>query len=318
MSPKLTRAIPSVSLSAFQTRLLAWYHHYQRPLPWRATQDPYAILVSEVMLQQTQVDRVAPKYLEFLARFPTLQALAQATPAEVIRAWRPLGYNLRAVRLHQMAVEVVQRQQGVLPQDPKALRQLKGIGPYTAAAVACFAFGHDLSVIDTNVRRVLGRLFHGIAQVKERDLAATATEVLPAGQSAAWNQALMDLGATLCTSQRPRCPLCPVREDCKAAPLFLQGEKRVAEAPEPYRATPLPFKGSRRYYRGRIVDYLRALNPGATVDLLVLGNALRPDFQAQDLPWLAQILERLAQEGLVRLHRSASQDGLPQAVGLPE
>ncbi|MSQ40483.1 MAG: A/G-specific adenine glycosylase [Dehalococcoidia bacterium] len=270
------------------------------------------------MLQQTQVERVAPKYLEFLARFPTLEALARATPAEVIRAWRPLGYNLRAVRLHLLAVEVVQRRQGVLPQDPTALRLLKGIGPYTAAAVACFAFGQDLPVIDTNVRRVLGRLFHGVAQVKERDLQATAREVLPTDQSAAWNQALMDLGATLCTSQRPHCPLCPVSGDCKAAPLFLQGEGRVAEAPEQYRAAPPPFKGSRRYYRGRIVDHLRTLDPGATVDLLALGQALLPDFQAQDLPWLDELLERLAQEGLVRLHRSSPQDGLPQAVGLPE
>ncbi len=307
-----------MSLSPFQTRLLAWYQRYQRPLPWRTTQDPYAILVSEVMLQQTQVDRVAPKYLEFLARFPTLEALARASPAEVIRAWRPLGYNLRAVRLHQVAVEVVQHHQGVLPRDPKALRLLKGIGPYTAAAVACFAFGQDLPVMDTNVRRVLGRLVHGVAPVTERDLQATAREVLPTGQSAAWNQALMDLGATLCISQRPRCPLCPVNGDCKAAPLFLRGEKRVAEAPEPYRATPLPFKGSRRYYRGRIVDYLRTLSPGATVDLLALGKALLPDFQAQNLPWLDELLERLAQEGLVRLHGSSPQNGLPQAVGLPE
>jgi A/G-specific adenine glycosylase len=287
-------------------------------LPWRSTQDPYAILVSEVMLQQTQVERVAPKYVEFLARFPTLQALAQATPAEVIRAWRPLGYNLRAVHLHQFAAEVVNNHGGMVPRDPKALRQVKGIGPYTAAAVACFAFGQDLPVLDTNVRRVLGRLFYGVAQARERELQATAAEALPAGQGPAWNQALMDLVATVCTSRHPHCPLCPLTEDCKAAPLFQQGEKRVAEAPGPYRATPPPFKGSRRYYRGRIVDELRSLESGGTVDLPTLGKALRPDFQAQDLPWLAQLLEKLAQEGLVRLHKPSPQNGLPQAVGLPE
>ena len=298
-------------------RLLAWYQSHARTLPWRNTRDPYAILVSEVMLQQTQVERVAPKYLEFLSQFPTVQDLAQATPAQVIRAWAPLGYNLRAVRLHQVAIQIVKECDGVLPQEPETLRQLKGIGDYTAAAVVCFAFGADIPVLDTNVRRVLRRVFYGVQSAKERELQAVASQVLPSGEAPAWNQALMDLGATICTSQRPRCLLCPLREYCKAAPLLQQGERLVAERRERYQATQPPFKGSRRFYRGRIVDYLRSLEEGASVDVETLGKVLRPDFRGEDLPWLMGLLEGLAQDGLARLSHSEDENNAPLTVSLP-
>ncbi len=269
------------------------------------------------MLQQTQVERVIPKYHEFLARFPSLQALAKATPAEVIRAWRPLGYNLRAVRLRELAMEVVEHHGGTLPQEPQALQRLKGIGPYTAAAVACFAFGQELPVIDTNVRRVLRRWFSGVDPVAEKALGIWAQEVLPPGQASAWNQALMDLGATVCTSHQPRCSHCPLQEECRAAPLLQHAGQRLAEARAVYRASS-PFPGSRRYYRGRIVDYLRTLEPGTTADLPTLAQALGRDSQPPDLLWLAQLLEALAQEGLVRLHHHQGPQGEALAASLPE
>ncbi len=185
-------------LQAVQARLVGWYRQHSRPLPWRQTADPFAILVSELMLQQTQVSRVLPKYLEFLERFPTFDALALAGLAEVIRAWAPLGYNLRAVRLHEIARQVVERG-GELPRDPLALQQLRGLGRYTAAAVACFAFGQPVAVLDTNVRRVLARVFLAEPeprQVPQARLWKLAEAVLPVEHSYDWNQALMDLGAT--------------------------------------------------------------------------------------------------------------------------
>src|SRR5438046_505637 len=150
---------PSLAPAARQ-RLLDWYAASARPLPWRSTRDPYAVLVSELMLQQTQVARVLPKYRDFLARFPTVMALAEAPRADVIRAWAPLGYNLRAVRLHEVARQAAGRG-GDLPRGVEELGKLRGLGRYTAAAVACFAFGAQVPVLDTNVRRVLGRVFLG-------------------------------------------------------------------------------------------------------------------------------------------------------------
>ena len=318
MSPQ-SPASSSASLPTLHNHLLAWYHRHGRSLPWRSTRDPYAILVSEVMLQQTQVDRVVPKYHEFLSLFPTLQALAQASAAQVIRAWAPLGYNRRAVRLHQLAQQVTEQTEqyeGALPQEPAALRRLKGIGAYTAAAVACFAFGREVPVVDTNVRRVLSRLFHGVQPVAEAGLRATASHALPPGQASAWNQALMDLGAMVCTSQRPHCRLCPLREHCMAAPALQGSQTHVAEARQAYRTTQPPFQGSHRYYRGRVVDFLRHLEDGAIADLPTLGRALKPSFQEEDVPWLVELLEGLAQDGLVHLHHTEDRSA-PAAVSLP-
>jgi endonuclease III len=151
--------LPAQKVGAVQAAVLAWYRSGHRDLPWRRTRDPYAVLVSEIMLQQTQVDRVIPKYQAFLAQYPTLQALAAAPRAEVIRNWAPLGYNLRAVRLHDIAQQAVAQFGGELPKTMDGLRSLRGIGRYTAAAVACFAHGQAEALLDTNVRRALGRIF---------------------------------------------------------------------------------------------------------------------------------------------------------------
>jgi A/G-specific adenine glycosylase len=240
-----------------QRLLLAWYASHGRDLPWRHTRDPYAVLVSEVMLQQTQVDRVLPKYHEFLARFPTLAALGAAPIADVIRAWSPLGYNVRAVRLHAIARQAVADFDGALPGTLAGLLALKGIGRYTAGAIACFAFGLPVATVDTNIRRTLWRVFRGIepapwpaGQAATRAALELAEWALPADHAYAWQQALMDLGATLCTSRRPVCERCPLAGDCAAlaevgrTTLFASGDAltrlrdvRAAEAIAPAAST---------------------------------------------------------------------------------
>lgn len=292
-----------------QEHLLAWYLENRRDLPWRLTRDPYSILVSEVMLQQTQVDRVLPKYLEFLERFATAGALAAAGVGEVIRAWAPLGYNQRAVRLHRMAQQVVKEHEGSLPRDPAELRRLGGVGEYTAAAVRCFAFEEQIAVIDTNVRRVLGRHSFGSASPEAKSLALHASDVLPEGRAWEWNQALMDLGATVCTSRAPRCLVCPIRGTCCAHGAAVEQVATPAAAEEraPYRSA--PFKGSNRYYRGRILACLRALPPGAQLSIAALQERLGMEAEGGKLEGLLAGLER---DGL--LVRSVD---APEAVALP-
>ena len=200
----------------FQRALLAWFAAHGRDLPWRHTNDPYHILVSEMMLQQTQVDRVKPKYAEWLERYPTLEALAAADVEEVKAAWKGLGYNIRPVRLHGIACETVADYGGQLPADAGQLQQFKGIGRYTANAIASFAFRHDAPVLDTNVRRVLLRVFGARTSCPpgDRELWAIAERVLPKGQAWEFNSALMDFGATVCTARAPRCGDCPMTGFC--------------------------------------------------------------------------------------------------------
>jgi A/G-specific adenine glycosylase len=206
----------------FRRRLLAWYRRHGRDLPWRRTRDPYRILVSEVMLQQTQVDRVLPKYHEWLDRYPSFERLAAAPADEVVEAWYPLGYNIRPRRLHAIAREAVSTYAGTLPDDEATLRSFKGIGPYTAGAVRSFAFGHRAAILDTNVARVLFRVFVGRGDAKahamRRRLWAISRTVLPHRHVFDFNQALMDLGATVCSARKPGCPRCPLRGRCRTYP----------------------------------------------------------------------------------------------------
>ena len=210
---------------AFQRRLLRWYATHGRDLPWRRTRDPYRVLVSEIMLQQTQVDRVIPKYHEFLERYPTLQSLAAARTADVKRTWRPLGYNIRPVHLRGIARETIARYNGRLPDDSKTLQTLRGIGRYTAGAILSFAYGKDVAVLDTNVRRVLGRVFLGprrLARARgQRVFWDLAQALVVRGRAYDFNQALMDFGATWCTPRRPRCSACTMKTFCKSARMFL-------------------------------------------------------------------------------------------------
>jgi A/G-specific adenine glycosylase len=205
---------------AFRRRLLGWYALHRRALPWRGTRDPYQVLVSEFMLQQTQVTRVMGHYPRFLRRYPTLEDLAAAPPDAVRDSWSGLGYYARARDLHAAARRVVREHDGVFPADPVALRRLPGIGRYTAGAVASIAFGADAAAVDTNIARVLARVFRvrgarGSA-ARARRLWRLAERVLPRGRAGDWNQALMDLGATICVARRPRCVACPVASVCRS------------------------------------------------------------------------------------------------------
>jgi A/G-specific adenine glycosylase len=205
--------------AAFRRRLLRWYTRHQRTLPWRGIGDPYKVLVSEIMLQQTQVSRVTEFYDRFLQRYPTLEDLA-AAPADHVRdSWEGLGYYARARNLHATARQVVRHHDGAFPSDPEALRALPGIGRYTAGAVASFAFGKNVAAVDTNAERVLGRVF-GVRGPKKsagraKRLWAIAESLVVSGRSSDLNQALMDLGATICTARSPRCAGCPVGPVCR-------------------------------------------------------------------------------------------------------
>lgn len=204
----------------FRRRLLGWYQRHGRKLPWRKTRDPYRILVSEVMLQQTQVDRVLPKYKEWLKRFPTFNALAASRLSEARRAWYPLGYNIRPKRLHAIAREVVANYGGRLPADEERLQAFKGLGPYTVGAVRSFAFGECAAIVDTNVSRVLLRVFAGHTRPRnhamKRHVWELSRTLLPRQRAYDFNQALMDFGALVCTARNPVCVTCPMKKDCVA------------------------------------------------------------------------------------------------------
>ncbi|SRR5579883_63424 len=346
-----TATLDRTRLALAQRLLLEWYDRQGRRLPWRETTDPYAILVSEMMLQQTQVDRVLPKYRAFLERFPTLQALAEAPTAEVIRAWAPLGYNMRAVRLQGIARQVVAEYSGRIPDTVEELCKLKGVGRYTAGAIACFAYHRQVPTVDTNIRRVLARILVGIEKAAEpvRDTLAweLAEAALPTGEAYRWNQALMDLGATICTAAAPACETCPMQQICcayqelgqytlfpsgKGMQALLQQQKAAAgrkrlpkagkrsadetasdEALGKVAETPAayktqPFTSTNRYFRGRVVDALRLLGPDERLSLMDLGPQVKADFSAADLDWLYQLVRGLARDGLLALHGQPKAD----------
>lgn len=288
----------------FRQRLQRWYRAYGRhDLPWRLTRDPYAVLVSEVMLQQTQVERVVPYYERWLGRWPNIRALAAASPADAIRAWGGLGYNRRALYLHQAATAVVERYGGEVPTNPALLAELPGVGTYTAAAVACFAGDRCEVVLDTNVARVVARSVLGAAghrEVERRTVYEAAERLLPARNARGYNLALMDLGALTCRARRPACEACPLRTGCAW---------RAAGYPEPPsrdgRAV-TPFAATSRFARGRIVEVLRK------------GEALSEAAIAAHLPEChrgacRRYLDALEREGMVE--RRGGRWQLPGSAG---
>lgn len=204
----------------FRQRLLSWYRRHGRDLPWRKTSDPYHILVSEIMLQQTQVDRVLPKYAEWLDRYPSFEALAAAPEGDVTRTWYPLGYNIRPKRLQSIAREAVERYGGQLPADEETLLSFKGIGAYTAGAIRSFAFRERAAILDTNVARVLFRVFVGKGDLKshamKRHLWTVSETMVPRRHVFDFNQALMDFGAMVCVARKPKCLVCPMAGSCRA------------------------------------------------------------------------------------------------------
>ncbi|PID56144.1 adenine glycosylase [candidate division KSB3 bacterium] len=204
--------------------MLEWYETYGRQLPWRETENPYHILISEVMLQQTQVDRVIPKYHEFLEKYPNINALAEARTEQLKEDWKPLGYNIRPVRLQTIAREVQAKYGGEIPNTPDELQKLKGIGQYTAGAIACFGHGKSVPLVDTNVDRLLQRVFYGKNSSENsadaKKIWTLAEELLPQKRSYDYNQGLMDFGAMLCTARKPLCLLCPMTIWCLAYPKY--------------------------------------------------------------------------------------------------
>ena len=278
--------------------LLRWYRKHGRELPWRNEKDPYRILVSEVMLQQTQVARVQAKYPEFLKKYPTFKKLASARTSDVVRAWRGMGYNNRAIRLHALSQKVVREHGAKLPHRIEDLGKLPGIGRYTAHAIACFAFGKKVPVVDTNVFRVMARLY----PVNKRRILPSPDLVwelagfhLPRANVHDWNQALMDLGSTICTAARPRCESCPLKRYCPsahAAPRKLLRRSRI----EPGR-NGIP----NRIYRGKAIEVLRDLKAGASMNSASLARKIVTYFTPQDRPWFRSLLQSLERDGMVRM-----------------
>jgi A/G-specific adenine glycosylase len=292
--------------------LLEWFTSNRRDLPWRHTRDPYEVLVSEVMLQQTQVDRVIPYYHRFLERFPTVQDLAGAPTADVIRAWAGLGYNRRAVNLQRTARHVVGELGGVFPNDVDALKKMPGVGPYTAGAIAAFAFERDVGFVDTNMRRVIHRIFYGVdvpaRTAGDAEILALAAQLVPPGEGWIWNQALIEFGALQCTQRRPACIVCPLQSVCCAFPAI---QSAIAALPVGVRLKKeTSFSGSNRFYRGRVLAALRdaAVSDGTqnSVELDELGRLVRDDFMPEHLPWLYEVVAGLQQDGLAKVAEDSS------------
>lgn len=221
----------SKKLAQIREALLCWYSRHQRDLPWRRTKDPYRIWVSEVMLQQTQVERVRQYYEKFLKKFPTLEELARASLDEILKVWEGLGYYARARNLHRAAQTILRDYNGKVPQDREKLVKLPGIGRYTAGAILSIAFGQNEHIVDANVRRVLSRLFAIRQRQTQKRLEELARALLPSGQAGLFNQALMDLGAMICVGRDPKCLICPLRKLCEARRLEIQHELPMRPSP---------------------------------------------------------------------------------------
>ncbi len=289
-----------------QTALLSWYALNRRDLPWRADPTPYRVLVSELMLQQTQVDRVVPYFQAFLKSFPTIAKLASAPRSAVINAWAGLGYNRRAVYLHEIARLVLERHGGEIPADSRSLRALPGIGEYTANAILSIGFGHDLPALDTNAKRVISRYAFG-GPTDPRALREQAARLVPAGHAREWNQALMDLASTVCTNRSPQCSRCPLAEGCLS-----QGA--VPES-TPRRAA-IPFHESTRYFRGRLLNEVRQLAPDQKAPLSAIASSLAQKGVAEPAMGWAQVGEGLARDGLVAIQTPDRPNG-ELSIGLP-
>ena len=280
------------TLATVRSRLIEWYEADHREYPWRETDDPYAILVSEIMSQQTQLERVVSAWADFLDRWPTVEALADAPRGAVVSFWssHSLGYNNRAKYLHEAAGQIVDDYNGEFPETPSELQELMGVGPYTANAVASFAFNNGDAVVDTNVKRVLYRAF----DVPDDDTVfeGVADELMPAGESRVWNNAIMELGGVAC-EKTPRCDAagCPLREWCHA---YETGDFTAPDVP-----TQPSFEGSRRQFRGRVIETLGEYDE---LPLSRLGPRIRVDYGGDTgREWLEGLVADLADDGLVEL-----------------
>ena len=265
--------------------LLAWYRANDPGYPWRRTRDPYAVLVAEVMLQQTQASRVVEAFPRFVARFPDVAALASASRADVLRQWGGLGYARRAVALHRMARALIADHAGVIPSDVAALETLPGVGPYTAAAVASIAFGASVPAIDTNVRKVVARLAYGREPdvVPATDIRRSAAEWLANAEPGDWNQAVMDLGREVCRPV-PRCDVCPLALSCGFRASDRAGRRSGRRQPA--------FEGSMRQVRGSVLRELRGRARAAPIDRIAAALSM-------PLERVALAVDALERDGIV-------------------
>ena len=281
-------------LEDMQSAVLGWYAANARDLAFRASSDPWSVLVSEVIAQQTQAARAAAAWTRFIAEFPTPAALAAASPATAIRAWRGLGYNRRAIALRAAAQAIVERHDGAVPDSYDALVSLPGIGPYTASAVLAIAFDRPVAALDTNIRRVVTRAFVGSEPiVPPRELQSLADGFVPRGHAAAWTHALMDVGAAFCRKRDPRCGACPLASSCR---YLAAGRPRIgATRLRPTAAKPFP--ATTRWLRGRILDRLRDAPDGAWIEL-------SEPIGEHDAHRVATELRNLEHDGLLELDGS--------------
>lgn len=298
-----------------QKQILSWYDRHARQFIWRerhdtstalSPPDPYIVLVSEVMLQQTQTARIQEKLPLFLQQFPTVEALAVADNATIIKAWEGIGYNSRALRLRDCARAILERHQGTIPSSESELLALPGIGPYTASAIRAFAYHHDVAVLDVNIRRVYSRLLSPMATtadvLAESAVQAFAETVYPSGEASRWHQAVMDIGALFCTARSPKCRLCPLFELCPSADKM--SEKQKEKRPEPlWRGVP------NRIWRGRLVQLLRTLDEEQYMKLEDISAKLFPttlfqsDEEKQHTEWLWRLLQGLERDSIVEVVR---------------
>lgn len=284
--------------------VLGWYAAHARHFVWRVPNpDPYVVLVSETMLQQTQTARIQEKLPLFLRQYPDFSALAATDNATIIRAWQGMGYNNRALRLRDCARAVVERFGGLLPDNVDDLQSLPGLGPYTVSAILSFAFHRDVIVLDVNIRRLYSRLFLQLATtlegMPEPQLLHVADEIYPRGRSSDWHQACMDIAAQYCTARSPRCLFCPVAKACRSA-------FRLAEA-VPSRASEPSHRGKpNRIWRGRIIELLRGLPSNQAIDLTQLRIQLFATQEESDGPWLDRIVTALERDELVERGEAAN------------
>lgn len=281
----------NIRKSKIQKHLLMWYQKNARPLCWRKTKNPYRILLSEIMLQQTQVSRVLLKYPEFLHQFPNFASLAHARTADVIRAWSGMGYNNRALRLQHIAKCVIDKYGGQLPQNVETLQRLPGIGRYTANAIACFAFEMQTAAVDINVKRILSRLFPQRSQ--SADIWKLAERILPKGNAYDWNQALMELGGIICTATNPHCLECPLKQYCPSAFHIVKKRKPMKRKVQAI----IP----NRIYRGRIIAALRIIAHHRSIEAQQVAKMVKPDYSIRQKAWMDKLLNGLLRDGLIQI-----------------
>jgi A/G-specific adenine glycosylase len=302
--------VSEVNKTRLREALLAWYDRHARQFFWREHHnkkahppDPYVVLVSEVMLQQTQTSRVQEKLPIFLQQFPTLQALADADNATIIKAWEGMGYNSRALRLRDCAKALLEGHHGMIPSTKHDLLALPGIGSYTASAIMAFAYHEDVAVLDVNIRRVYSRLLARMATtadvLEESVVEEFAESIYPHGQSSRWHQAVMDVGALFCTARAPKCSVCPLQALCASAEGM--SEVRKEKRPEPsWNGTP------NRIWRGRIVQILRGVEAEQTITVDEITTQLFPTMlfhneEEQQTRWLRSVLAGLERDGIVEI-----------------